>query len=756
MSYFLFKARSFLIVAIWVALNVAALSKAAYDNPKNPEGWAWTQIKQGKPADFNERCKTPELDPRANNDAGWKSDCRRLEAKFLIDVMTSAPWGEQVPFVGVHVIGAHVTGDVDLRNARMNRELSIEKSWVDGDVRLDAAQTDRDVIFSGSRVDGIFSAIQFHDGQSLRLWGAQLERDVLLAYAKIDGFVGMDGAIFNSDLNAGVIQVGATLSMNNASFKNVSLMIGRVSGHVAMNGALFDGNMDANELQVGADLFMNNKARFKGMSLIGARIAGNIAMNGVSFDGELNASALQVGASLFMKDGAAFKNVNLVGAKVAGKVDIDRAVVDDDLNASSLQVGGDLSISKANFTEASLAGAKIDGVVKIVETSVAKDFDASSLQSGSHLFINKASLKGLSLIGAKIAGNVGLIDTRFDGELNANLLQVDVNLLMRAGSFFKGVNLVGAKVNGQIDMNNATFDGELDAASLQTGGDVMMQSSIFAQEVVATFAKIGGSLDLRGSTFAGLDLSGASVAGDLVLGASDKSRLSTVWRNSQSKPGDLILANTHVGNLIAARDAWPEKGHLHLNGFAFTRLGGLTEDQASEPRNREPKRWDEWAKLDSHYSSHPYRQLAAAFAAAGDQDLADEIRYARHVREQENLRGTDWVWSWPLRFVAGFGVYPHWVLYWIAGVSLAGAAYLWKFSKGVRDGNHGVVWCWGASLARLLPVITINKEFTDFFDDPKRERLSGLQTFVFSFVGVLGWFLAAILIAAASGITSKS
>jgi hypothetical protein len=92
----------------------------------------------------------------------------------------------------------------------------------------------------------------------------------------------------------------------------------------------------------------------------------------------------------------------------------------------------------------------------------------------------------------------------------------------------------------------------------------------------------------------------------------------------------------------------------------------------------------------------------------------------------------------------------------VAGVSLAGALYLWTCSNGVQTGAHGFVWCWGASLARLLPVIEINKEFTDFFNDPLRNRLTDFQTFVFSFIGVLGWFLAAVLVAAVSGITKKS
>jgi hypothetical protein len=75
--------------------------------------------------------------------------------------------------------------------------------------------------------------------------------------------------------------------------------------------------------------------------------------------------------------------------------------------------------------------------------------------------------------------------------------------------------------------------------------------------------------------------------------------------------------------------------------------------------------------------------------------------------------------------------------------------------KGVRDEKHGFVWCFGASLSRLLPVIEINKEFTDFFSDPKRERLTGWQSFISSAMGIMGFVLGAILLAAVSGLTQS-
>ena len=52
-------------------------------------------------------------------------------------------------------------------------------------------------------------------------------------------------------------------------------------------------------------------------------------------------------------------------------------------------------------------------------------------------------------------------------------------------------------------------------------------------------------------------------------------------------------------------------------------------------------------------------------------------------------------------------------------------------------------------------MIEINKEFTDFFNDPNRTRLTGWQSFVFSVVSLIGWVLGAILIAAVSGLTQK-
>jgi len=131
------------------------------------------------------------------------------------------------------------------------------------------------------------------------------------------------------------------------------------------------------------------------------------------------------------------------------------------------------------------------------------------------------------------------------------------------------------------------------------------------------------------------------------------------------------------------------------------------------------------------------RHPTAALVAAGDRDAADETRFLGRVRQREEEKSwLVWIFSGFLQYVAGFGIgeYTFRVLYYVIGISVAGAFYLWNCVPKARE--HGRIWCFGASLARLLPVIEINKEFTDFFDDPKRSRLTGWQSFVFSGIGM--------------------
>jgi hypothetical protein len=101
----------------------------------------------------------------------------------------------------------------------------------------------------------------------------------------------------------------------------------------------------------------------------------------------------------------------------------------------------------------------------------------------------------------------------------------------------------------------------------------------------------------------------------------------------------------------------------------------------------------------------------------------------------------------------GIGTYTFIVIPWVLGSVLLGVLVLGY----VKPGNaKSVGWRIGASLDRLLPIIELNKEFGEYFNDPHRTRLAAWQVGFFSIYALWGWVLGLLLIAAMSGLTQYS
>src|SRR5262245_53173774 len=126
------------IAAFFIALVFSgwggASAKPAYEDPRTPEGWAWSKIRSDQIADFNERCRK-ELDAREKD--GWDDPCRQISAQFVVNALTNPKLRDQVPRHGVRLSGARIIGGFDVADAEVKPEVRIEVSRIEGDATLD-------------------------------------------------------------------------------------------------------------------------------------------------------------------------------------------------------------------------------------------------------------------------------------------------------------------------------------------------------------------------------------------------------------------------------------------------------------------------------------------------------------------------------------------------------------------------------------------------------------------------------------------
>jgi hypothetical protein len=173
----------------------------------------------------------------------------------------------------------------------------------------------------------------------------------------------------------------------------------------------------------------------------------------------------------------------------------------------------------------------------------------------------------------------------------------------------------------------------------------------------------------------------------------------------------------------------------------------------------------DWLARDRTFSTQPYQELAAVLVAAGHRRLSEDIRFAGHQRERAeawkhgNL--VTWFWLTLLYVFAGYGIglYGFVALGWIIGLTSLGTLILgWS----ARGRQHSVWWRIGASLQRILPVLSLSQDFTKFFENPapggpgyEPRNLDRVQVALFALLALFGWILSIFLLAALSGLLDK-
>jgi hypothetical protein len=168
--------------------------------------------------------------------------------------------------------------------------------------------------------------------------------------------------------------------------------------------------------------------------------------------------------------------------------------------------------------------------------------------------------------------------------------------------------------------------------------------------------------------------------------------------------------------------------------------------------------WIAWLAKDGG-DSHRYSPLATVLVAAGRRDQANDILFAGRERERKEAchqrRWGQCLWLTILAKVCGYGIgsYTFRVVSWIPGFAVLGTMVLW-FGVPAAHAN-GLWWCVLASLDRLVPIVQLNKRFADFFANT-HAILPAWVILFYAGLGIPGWVLGLLLIAALSGLTQKT
>lgn len=295
---------------------------------------------------------------------------RQISAASICDLLrgigTSA-----APDAVLHIIGARITGRLDLRHARITRALLVEGCYFDESIDLTGAQAPwlalleccaSAVVASGVRVDG-----------DLDLSGLRARR-VELAGARVGGRLTLNGALLGKvgqsyALNASGLSAGGGLFCN-AGFVaegGVNLYGASVGATLEFSGATLtssDGSaLRAPGLIVDADVIMSGGFSSVGViDLFGAQMKGQIWLNGATLNSggrrwALSAPLMRVTGGMYCRNGFQTSgSMNLFGVVIGATLEFNNATLQANggyaLRAPGLSIGLDL-----DFGGAKMAGA---------------------------------------------------------------------------------------------------------------------------------------------------------------------------------------------------------------------------------------------------------------------------------------------------------------------------------------------------------------------------------------------------------------
>ncbi|HVQ97143.1 MAG TPA: hypothetical protein VMU51_39375 [Mycobacteriales bacterium] len=478
--------------------------------------------------------------------------------------------------------------------------------------------------------DREISAKVIRDILTGRAGGQSDPRGLRLRGARIVGRLDLDG-----------LRTGVWFSLHDCDVVEPIRMRGAELPLLDLNGCRING-LDAENTRISTVVLLSDGfASTRTISLLGASLGGKLDLGGARLDGNggtaLAATGLQVAGSAYLNCGLVATGagpnatVRLVGARIGGLLSLREARIDNPdgvaLNADSIQVTDMLTLAGAaelsgegEHGAVRLVAARISGALSlgdaILRNATGPALVAHYLDVAGTAYLDGIRATGMVRVAGGRVGRLTMVDSRVDNPRGPAL---DATRLVAS----QGMDLAGAQFRGCHPW--------LAAAHLRG-------------------AQIGGELDLRGAMLSNtgggpaLRASHASVEGQAIL-----TRLVI-------EQGDVNLRDATLGALRDEPARLPAATRLTLDGLTYRGLPGAQTVSTGPVEQRVG-----WLRRMPEYAAQPYRQLAAAYQAAGHEDQARRILIAQqqHLLDSGLLGGRSRLRQRLLGATLGYG-YESW------------------------------------------------------------------------------------------------
>ena len=697
-----------------VAANAAAWTKQ--------EAFVWAKVCVGAVADL---AAEHDLD-------------KVLTSRFIETILVDPTYAGALTRFGVRIAGAEFDEPLDLRNADLHHDFSLERTTLKAGADLFGLRSTRQIAFLRTAASGMVSFEASEIGGHLTLESCQFT-ELWLRDAHVAKVLNLSGSAFSGNVDMQRLKVGQGLLMRDAQSKTIDMRAAEIDGQIVMSGAKFVSEDLVMSSVKATQLFMDVNARFQDIDLSGAKIADMVKFTGSHVSGLLNLNRIDIGGSAVLSGEAEFKIVNLAVARIGSYLDISHAKVTGLLNMDSIDVKEIFTAVGSQLTDVEAVDGAFANSFSLNDATVTGRLDLNGVHVAENLLMENAKLKvaGVNLVSAQVGKVLSLSGMRLEGSVAMARLSVGLELAMQKADISGNVSLRNAHVGTQLSLFAAKVGGILDLASCEIGAFLDLGGGAeFAKGVNLSLAKIKENILLRGGRFHDkIDASSAHIEGGFELGsgANDAAQ----WIGDAT----LILANANADVIPNLADAWPPK--FNLNGMVYRTLRS-SADEIGQPINVPPPAvLETWLGRQIGDSTQVYAQLAQVFDNHGASDTASDIRYLGKQKERRNAGGLAKAGMLLLEWVIGYGYHSERAVGFAVVLVLLGAAVLRVSGQGPR--NH-MPYGLSYSFDMLLPIIHLRE--ANYQID-----LTGWARYYFYAHKLLGYIIASFLAVGLAGLT---